>query len=117
MSRILAMHPFPTTSEREEIARPAWKKALKVGDESFKLTHRILSIVSLYVSLHMSYHSVIDYEGGSNVRGSAATAAIAEVTSHFGFKSGGDNDVLTRNKALRNKLLKGKAFMYKVRYV
>ena len=56
-------------------------------------------------------------KGGSNVRGSAATAAIAEVTSHFGFESGGDNDVLTRNKTLRNKLLKGKAFMYKVRYV
>ena len=46
------------------------------------------------------------------IRGVAGTAAIAEVMSHFGFVSGGSEKVKKKNRMLREKLLKDKAFMY-----
>jgi hypothetical protein len=47
-------------------------------------------------------------------RGVAATAVINEVTNHFGFRAGGNEKVLKKNREKRATILKDNAFMYKV---
>jgi hypothetical protein len=113
--KVLAEEAFPQVAVRSESAKETFKTANKLFKENFKITDRIITLVSILAFYIHSFNVHQISRRGSRIRGSLLTDIRGEITSGYGFKNSTGKKAIDANAELYKMLEKGNAFMYKVR--